>query len=189
MRSLIAIVLMVGLGGCQTPTALRQTATLVSTLSTKFNGQISSYVSASNEARQNDAQRLATIQEQSNRRTAANSDQFKVLDLTGDTRSKALLADLRSPVTQPSPNDSGSEGAFETGLRQTFGLNTYDSGPLKNEAVATGALGKPLDTQQELTALFAFAKTVNDDLAADASATSQKASATPSPAPAASAAK
>jgi hypothetical protein len=185
MRALIPLMLTVVLCGCQTPAGVRQTATLVSTLSTKLNGQISNYVSAGNDARQDDAQRLATIEEQSNRRVAANADQFKVLDLAGDTRSKMLLAGLQSPVAQFNASGAGTDGSIDSSLRQAFGQNTYDSAPLKNEAAATGALGKPLDSQQTLTALFSFAKAVNDDLAANASATTKTSSATPSPAPAA----
>ncbi len=179
MRRFICIAAAAALAGCQTPSGVVDTASLVSKMTTQLNSKISDYVAASNTARQNDVRRLSLTQEATARQTAANADQFKVLDLAGDQRTHALLTGLQGPIAEPGDANAASAATARARLTKEFGQNTFDTAPLTGVATAVGALGKPRDSKDELATFGAFSKQVYDDLKVTTTETQNKAAPAP----------
>jgi hypothetical protein len=160
------LIALVGLTGCQTPGGVVDTAQAVSKMSTQLNGALADYVTASNARRIADEMRLATEEQESQRRASLNADQFKILDMSVDDNLRGLIADWRAPVQA----DEGSSMSTHARLAQQFGENSYDKGPLTQVAILTGSLAKPLAAKDQLMAFGMFSKQVYDDLKAAESA-------------------
>jgi hypothetical protein len=159
--------LTLALTACQTPGGVIDTATSVSQLATKLNGAVSDYVSASNTKRVEDEKSLAQAQHDSALRTAANDDQFKILDLsTRDERARAIVAALRTTVVVTPVSQQSITASEQARLATEFGNNSFDPGPLTQVATATGELAKLRDLKDELVIFGTFSKQVYDELKA-----------------------
>jgi hypothetical protein len=159
MRSAWLIVLL-GLSGCKTPGGVVETAQVVSKMSTQLNAAVADYVTASNARRNADEMRLASEEEESQRRSAINADEFKILEISTNEDLRGLVGQWREPVE----TDQGPPLSAHARLAQQFGQNTYDQGPLTQVATLTGALAKQTNTKDQLMALGLFSKQVYDDL-------------------------
>ena len=127
-------------------------------------------------------------QQQAARQAAANGDQFATLALAGDDRARALLSALRVPI-EPTPVISmATETQVGTSaLVQQLGKNSFDTAPLTQVATTVGALAKPLDTRDQLSALVSFSQQVYGDMKtmnASTASAALKPSAPAKPAPA-----
>jgi hypothetical protein len=165
MKYLLGAVTLGCLVGCQTPSGVIDTATVVAKLTVQLNGTVADYVAASNAQRTHDEQRLMLEQQEAARQTAANADQFEVLSLAGDERARALLSALRAPI-EPTPVTSqaiASQSA-NSALAQQLGKNSFDTAPLTQVATTVGALAKPLDGHDQLSALLSFSQQVYGDM-------------------------
>ncbi len=164
MRILCYAVVSLGLGACQTPSGVIDTAGAVSQMATKLDGAVSDYVAASNANRADDESRLALDEQQSVRRIAENADQFKILDLTVNKHTRSFIAALRTTVAVSSGPQQAIAVSAQARLASEFGQNTFDSAPLTRIATTAGALAKPLDLKEELVTFGTFSKQVYDEL-------------------------
>ena len=165
MRILSCLFVSLALTACQTPRGVIDTSTAVSQLATKLNGAMSDYVSVSNAKRVDDENRLAQAQQETLLRTAANDDQFKILDLsTRDERTRDIVNALRTAVVVTPVSKQSATSSEAARLATEFGINSFDSGPLTQIATTAGDLAKPKDLKEELLAFGTFSKQVYDEL-------------------------
>jgi hypothetical protein len=165
MKYLLGAVILASVAACQTPSGVIDTASVVSKLTVQLNGTVADYVAANNAQRTLDEQRLVLEQQQAARQAAANADQFEILTLAGDDRARALLSALRAPIA-PTPVNSQAAAtqAGTSALAQQLGKNSFDTAPLTQVATTVGALAKPLDTHDQLSALVSFSQQVYGDM-------------------------
>ena len=160
MKALYVIIAVVLLPACATPRPIVDTASLVAKMSNDMDRSVTSYIGSLRTARALDAKRLARVQADVDLRQRWNQEELQMLKLAQDTRpleAMTALGAMLQPGADPLRQPAGGP-AFVPGPV------SFDGAPLKGLASITNGIAKPLSSSEQFAVLFAFAKTVNDDL-------------------------